>query len=156
MTPKAKGWTEERLSEDPAIELLQHLGYAYVAPEDLDSERHSFKETILTERLSKALRKLNPWLSDSNVSKAIKDVTHVPAASLAEANEKVYVTLTYGTTVAQDRGDGRQSYTVRYFNFENPKQNDLLVTRQYRVLGSKKHIIPDVVVFVNGIPLGVI
>ena len=86
----------------------------------------------------------------------MKTVTHVAAASLAEANEKVYTSLTYGIALEQDRGDGRKSHTVRFFDFDRPDRNEWIVTRQYKVLGSKKHVIPDVVVFVNGFPLAVI
>ena len=156
MTPKTTGWDELHLAENPAVELLESLGYAYVPPEDLDTERTGFKETILSARLAAALKRLNPWLSEANVARAVKAVTQVPAASLAEANEKVYTSLTYGIALEQDRGDGRKSHTVRFLDFDEPERNEWIVTRQYKVLGSKKHIIPDVVVFANGLPLAVI
>ena len=156
MTPKTTGWDELHLAENPAVELLQSLGYTYVPPEDLERERASFKETILAARLAAALKRLNPWLSETNVTKAVKAVTQVTAASLAEANETLYTSLTYGIALEQDRGDGRKSHTVRFLDFDRPDRNEWIVTRQYRVLGSKKHIIPDVVVFVNGLPLAVI
>ena len=156
MTPKTTGWDELHLAENPAVELLQSLGYTYVPPEDLERERASFKETILTARLAAALKRLNPWLSETNVTKAVKAVTQVTAASLAEANETLYTSLTYGIALEQDRGDGRKSHTVRFLDFDRPDRNEWIVTRQYRVLGSKKHVIPDVVVFVNGLPLAVI
>ena len=156
MNSKATGWDELHLAENPAIELLESLGYTHVEPEDLEPERGRFKEAILSAHLAAALKRLNPWLSDTNLSKAVKAVSQVPAASMAEANETVYTSLTYGIALEQDRGDGRKSHTVRFFDFERPEQNDWLVTRQFKVLGSKKHIIPDVVVFVNGLPLAVI
>ena len=156
MSPNTTGWNELHLAENPAVELLKSLDYTYVLPEDLEGERQNFKETILTGRLASALKRLNPWLSETNVAKAVKTVTHVAAASLAEANEKVYTSLTYGIALEQDRGDGRKSHTVRFFDFDRPDRNEWIVTRQYKVLGSKKHIVPDVVVFVNGLPLAVI
>ena len=156
MTPKTAGWDELHLSENPAVELLESLGYTYIPPEDLEPERSSLKEAILTNRLAAALKRLNLWLSDTNVTKAVKAVTQVPAASLAEANETLYTCLTYGIALEQDRGDGRKSHTVRFLDFDNPDNNEWIVTRQYRVLGSKKNIIPDVVAFVNGLPLAVI
>ena len=156
MGPRTTGWDELHLAENPSVELLESLGYTYVPPEDLERERASFKETILTGRLAAAVKRLNRWLSRTNVTKAVKAVTHVPAARLAEANETVYTSLTYGIALEQDRGGGRKSHTVRFFDFENPARNEWVVTRQYKVLGSKKHIIPDVVVFVNGLPLAVI
>ena len=156
MTSRPTGWDELHLAENPAVELLESLGYSYVAPEILEGERTSFKETIVTNRLAAAVKRLNPWLSETNVAAAVKAVTQVPAASLAEANRKVYTSLTYGIALEQDRGDGRKSHTVRFLDFDHPDRNEWIVTRQYRVLGSKKHVIPDVVVFVNGLPLAVI
>ena len=156
MTPKATNWDELHLAENPAVELLQSLGYTYVPSEDLERERASFKEPILTGRLTLALERLNPWLSGPNLTKAVRAVTHVQAASLAEANQTLYTSLTYGIALEQDRGDGRKSHTVRFLDFDNPDRNEWMVTRQYRVLGSKKHVIPDVVAFVNGLPLAVV
>ena len=156
MTPQTYGWDELHLAEDPAVELLKWLDYTYVPPEELEGERTSFKEAILTGRLAAALKRLNPWLSPTNLAKAVKAVTQVPAASLAEANEKLYTSLTYGIALEQDLGGGRKSHTVRFFDFDRPDRNQWMVTRQYKVLGSKKHIIPDVVAFVNGLPLAVI
>ena len=124
--------------------------------EALEGERGSFKETILAGRLAAALKRLNPWLTETNIAKAVKTVTQVPAASLAEANETLYTSLTYGIALEQDRGKGRKSYTVRFLDFDRPERNEWIVTRQYKVLGSKKHIISDVLVFVNGLPLAII
>ena len=156
MTPKPAGWDELHLSENPAVELLESLGYTYVSAEGLERERDTLKDTVLTGRLSSALKRLNFWLSDENVARAVKTITQVPAASLAEANEKLYTSLTYGISLEQDRGDGRKSHTVNFLDFDNPENNDWVVTRQYKVLGTKKHVIPDVVAFVNGLPLAII
>ena len=156
MTPNPTRWNERDLAETPAVELLQSLGYAFVPPEDLERERASPKEAILTGRLAAAIKRLNPWLSDANVARAVKAVTRVPAAGLAEANEALHTSLTYGIALEQDRGDGRKSHTVRFLDFDDPGRNEWIVTRQYRVLGPKKQVVPDVVAFVNGLPLAVI
>ena len=156
MSPKPAGWDELHLSENPAVELLESLGYTYVPPEDLEKERPSLKEAVLTNRLAAALKRLNPWLSETNVAAAVKTVTQVPATSLAEANETLYTSLTYGIALEQDRGDGRKSHSLRFLDFDDPDNNEWICTRQYRVQGSKKHIIPDVVAFVNGLPLAII
>ncbi len=156
MSPPGKSWNEENLSESPAVEQLEALGYTFVSGEDLEAERESLKEVVLTRRLATGLKRLNPWLSEDNVQKAIRAVTHVPSTSLIEASEKLYTILTYGISLEQDRGEGKKGQTVRFLDFERPEKNEFLVTRQYRVKGAKKHIKPDVVIFVNGIPLGVI
>jgi len=149
-------WNELYLAENPAIALLQQLGYAYLDPEDDDSARTSLKETVLTDRLAAVLKKINPRLTPDNISKAVKAVTNLQAASLPEANEHLYTTLTYGISLEQDRGDGKQNYTVRFIDFDQPANNEFLVARQYKVLGTQDHIISDIVVFANGIPLAVI
>ena len=156
MTPKPTGWDELHLAETPAVELLKSLGYTYIPPEALEPERASLKDTVLAGRLAAALKRLNPWLSETNVASAVKAVAQVPAASLAEANRKIYTSLTYGIALEQDRGDGRMSHTVRFLDFDDPDRNEWIVTRQYRVLGSKKQVIADVVAFVNGLPLAII
>ena len=70
--------------------------------------------------MAAALKRLNPWLSETNIVAAIKAVTQVPATSLAEANEKLYTSLTYGIALEQDRGDGRKSHTVRIPRLRQP------------------------------------
>jgi type I restriction enzyme R subunit len=156
VTSAGRDWNEVNLSEDPAVELLRRLGYEYVAPKVLEAERDSLREVILTKRLAAALKRLNPWLSDDNLQKVLRAVTTVQAASLIEASEKLHTVLTYGISVEQDLGDGKKGQTVRLFDFDAPTRNELLVTRQFKVRGAKKHIIVDAVIFVNGVPLVVI
>jgi type I restriction enzyme R subunit len=60
MPPPGKGWNEENLSENPAVEQLEALGYAFVSAEALEAERESLKEVVLTKRLAAALKRLNP------------------------------------------------------------------------------------------------
>jgi len=151
-----RDWDELHLAEDPAVDLLQRLGYTYLPPETLAVERDSLKEPVLVDRLARALLTLNPWLSPENVQKAIRAITHVQAASLTEASERVYTALTYGIALEQDLGDGKKGQTVRFIDFDDPPRNELLLTRQYEVQGSKKKIIADLVLFVNGLPLAVI
>ncbi len=149
-------WNELGLSEDPAIAQLERLGWRYVAPEALDPERESMKQVVLLKRLSSALRRLNPWLSEDNLYRATRAVLAVPSTSLIEASEKLHTTLTYGIALEQDLGAGKKSQTVRFFDFEEAAQNEFLVTRQFRVQGSKKNIRPDITLFVNGIPVALI
>lgn len=153
MSPPGHSWNEEHLSELPAVKHLERLGYTFVAPEILDLERESPKDPVAAQRLAAALRKLNPWLSDDNVRKAVRAVTGVQAATLLEASEALYTTLTYGISLEQDLGDGKRNHPVRFFDFDDPANNDLVVTRQYRVQGAKKTIRPDVMLLVNGVPL---
>lgn len=153
---QGRGWNEENLSENPAVAHLERLGWRYVAADVLDAERESLKQVVVVPRLVAALRRLNPWLSDDNVQKAVRAVTSTPATSLIEANEKLYTTLTYGIALEQDLGDGKRNHPVRFLDFDDASQNDFVVTRQFRVRGTKKNIRTDVMLLVNGIPMGLI
>jgi type I restriction enzyme R subunit len=150
---QGRGWNEENLSENPAVAHLERLGWRYVAADVLDAERESLKQVVVVPRLVAALRRLNPWLSDDNVQKAVRAVTSTPATSLIEANEKLYTTLTYGIALEQDLGDGKRNHPVRFIDFDDASQNDFVVTRQFRVHGTKRNIRTDVMLLVNGIPM---
>lgn len=148
-------------SEDPAALQLQRLGWTFVPSETLDIERSSLREVILRPRLESALLRLNPWLSRENVARAVRQFTPVSATSLMEANEQLHILLTYGAHVVQDTGDGlgMKSRTVRVLDFESPTglANEFIFTRQFSVQNVKNStIIPDIVLFVNGIPLAVV
>jgi type I restriction enzyme R subunit len=78
------------------------------------------------------------------------------AASLLEASEKLHTALTHGISLDQDLGLGKKGQTVQFIDFDHPEHNEFLVTRQFRVVGVKKEIRADIVVFVNGIPLAII
>ena len=66
MTPPGGAWNEAGQSEDPAVALLEQLGYAYASPEALEAERETPRDVVLVGRLESALKKLNPWISDDN------------------------------------------------------------------------------------------
>jgi type I restriction enzyme R subunit len=106
VTPPGKGWNEENLSENPAVEHLGRLGWTFARPENLDAERESLKQVVFIRRLSSARRKLNPWLSEDALHRAVRAVTGLQSTSLIEASEKLYTTLTYGIALEQDLGDG--------------------------------------------------
>lgn len=155
-------WNELHLSEEPAVELLQSIGYEFIPSKQLDKERESQKEVILTGRLEKAIKKLNPWISDENLKKAVREITNIQAVSLMEANEKVHTALVHTISLEQDLGQGKKGQSVHFIDFENPGNNEFVVTRQFRVHGrglmhhAPTKICPDIVVFVNGIPLAII
>lgn len=151
-------WNEIHLSEDPAVELLQALGYTFVPSKQLDTEREGPKHVVLIPRLEKKLREFNTWLSETNLKRAVRSVNTVPAVSLMEANERVHTSLVHGISLEQDLDDGQgtRSRDVYFIDFDHPERNEFLVTRQYKVSGAKENIKCDVIVFVNGIPLAVI
>ena len=149
-------WDELHLVEEPAIEVLKGLGYAFVPPEELDKEREGIKDVILVPRLEKALRKINPWISEENVKRTVRALGHVQATSLMEANEQVHTALVHTISLEQDIGKGKKGQPVHFIDFENIGNNEFVITRQFKVAGQKGSIQADIVVFVNGIPLAVI
>lgn len=149
-------WTEESEVELPAIKRLKWLGYTYVEPEVLMEERESLKEVILVKRLREAIKRINPWIDDVNLDKAVRRLTHVSAVGLMEGNRDVYEMLTSHISLEQDLGTGKKGQTVKFIDYENIDNNEFIVTRQYKVQGVKETIIPDIVVFINGLPIGVI
>lgn len=131
-------WNELHLSEDPAVELLQSIGYAFVPADELDRERGSQKEVILVGRLERAVRKLNPWISDENLKKAVREITTVQAVNLIEANEKIHTALVHTVSLEQDLGQGKKGQSVHFIDFEHPENNEFIVTRSsgFRGIGS--------------------
>lgn len=149
-------WNEINLSENPAIELLKAMGYTYAEPGELEKERESLKDPVLTGRLEKKIKQINPWLSEDGIQRALRAITNVSAASLLEANENMHTMLVHGFSVEQDEGAGKKGRNVKFIDFDNLEANEFLVTRQFKIIGSKTPIIPDIALFVNGIPVAVI
>ncbi|KAA8984359.1 type I restriction endonuclease subunit R [Halospina sp. K52047b] len=147
--------------EKPAIGQLQKLGWRYVpgvelSPEGGTGERGFYRDVVLAGSLESALRRLNPWLSDENLRKVMREFTHPNHAGLMEYNHSLYSLLVNYLSVDQDLGKGRKGQTVRVIDFETPENNDFVCTSQFKVAGPVQNIIPDIVCFVNGLPLAVL
>lgn len=146
--------------ELPALEQLQSLGWTYVKGEDLSTdkqyERSSFKEVILENRLSDSIKHINPWISDQNLHKIVKDLTKTQYTNLIEANQSIWTIINECVSVMQDLGKGNKGQTVRIIDFKNPENNEFLCTNQFKVSGINQNIKPDIILFVNGLPLAVI
>ena len=152
---------EHTTVEQPAIDQLVELGYVWIegsacAPGAPAGERQSLRDVVLEPRLAAAIRRLNPWLSDDNLAKVVRDLTVVQAASLIEANQFLHEALVRYLSYDQDLGKGRKGQTVKVIDFDNPDNNEFLVVSQFRVQGPTEIIIPDLTIFVNGLPLAVI
>ncbi len=155
---------EETLVEIPAIEFLRNLpdGYTFIHGSELvpeKGERESYSSVILSTRLRKCLKRLNPWMSDTTVNKAalhLEKADHL-GTDLLSINEAVYDAIVNLSTSLEETVDGRKEFqTVRYIDFQNPSNNEFLVTRQFKVQGPNETIIPDIIVLINGIPVVVL
>jgi len=155
---------EYDLVEKPFCEQLRGMGWQWIEG-DVDvpelTERESFREVVLKGRLEAALRRLNlrdgrPWLDEARVAHAIRDLEKAAGHRLMEVNQSATSLLLKGTVAEglPDWDHGRPQ-PVRYIDFENPANNDFLVVNQFKVelTSGRGHIIPDAVLFVNGIPL---
>ena len=146
--------------ELPALNQLQSLGWIYVEGSALSSEeseeRKSFKDVVLEKRLSRSIKQINPWINDENLRKVVRDLTRTHFTNLIEANQSNWQELTQYISVFQDLGQGNKGQTVKIIDFDHPENNEFLCTNQFKVSGIKQNIIPDIVLFVNGLPLAVI
>jgi type I restriction enzyme R subunit len=155
---------EETLVEIPAIKFLQNLpdGYTFIHGSDLTpekGERESLTSVILGKRLRQSLKRLNPWMSDTTVNKAALYLEKAEqlGTDLISINEKVYEAIVDLSTSLEETVNGQRSFhTVRYIDFQNPANNEFLVTRQLKIQGANESIIPDIVIFINGIPVVVL
>ena len=117
--------------------------------------RESFREVILEDVLKESIKRINPWIEDDQISEVIRRITTPSANSLLEANREIHDLLLENTSVAENRKTGEKSPTVRFIDFRNPANNSFIAISQFKVNipGTEKHIIPDIVLFVNGLPL---
>ena len=143
-------------SELPAIELFQRLGYEYYDA-SVSDERSEITEVILENRLLAAIKRINPWINDDNLSKAYNQISSVNGASLMEINQKIWELIKGGDfTLKQAIGGVENFHSVHYIDYTNPENNDFLVVNQMKYHGRFQNSIPDLVVYINGLPIGVI
>lgn len=156
-------WDEFNQSENPAIELLKEMKYQYIEGEkltQLSGERESLRSVILLEKVIKKIKEFNPWISVENIKQVTRILTIPTNPDLIESNEMIWTYLTKPATlcVEQDIGDGRgrRNQSVLLIDWEDVDKNEFLVTNQFKINSPKGNIKPDLVIFVNGIPLVVI
>lgn len=151
----------ESVVEEAALSWLEELGYSIlygpeIAPGELYAERESYGEAILVRRLRDAATLLNPYIPDSAIEDAVKRVTLTYHPSLELNNREFHRMLTDGVPVEYQE-DGRVVHdNVGLVDFEHPENNDFLAVNQFTVVEGQHTRRPDIVIFVNGIPIGVI
>ncbi len=147
--------------EQAAIEYFDDLGFDYlhgsvIAPDGSGPERSSYSDTFLAGRLRAALARINPHLEADTIDEVTKSVLRPGSPSLDENNVAFQRQLARGVEV-QVRKDGRiRGDQAWLFDFKNPDNNDWLVVNQFTVVNGKYNRRPDLVVFVNGMPVAVI
>lgn len=151
----------ESAIETFAIELLEQLGYQYlygpdIAPDSETPERERFEDVLLLERLRAAVGRINPGLPADVREEAIKRIQRLNSPELIANNEAFHRLLTEGIKVNyQDRGQQRGEL-VRLVDFADPDNNEFVVANQFTVIENHRNKRPDLVLFVNGLPLVVL
>ena len=158
---------EDATSKLPALHLLQNLGWQYLTPDEALELRGGRLSNVLLEGV------LVPWLrehnrvrfkgrevpfTEGNILSAVQALKEVPFDGLVRTNEKIYELLTLGKSLQQSVDGDVKSFTLHYIDWEHPENNVFHVTEEFAVerTGSHQTRRPDIVLFVNGIPLCVI
>lgn len=165
-TPSFK---EDHISQIPALQMLINMGYSYLSPEEaLQARGNKTSNVILEDILRRQLKEINSiqvsssktsLFSEANIENGIRALKEVPMVDgFISASEKVYNMLTLGKALEQSVDGDKKSFTLQYIDWRNLNKNVFHVTEEFSVMrsGSKEHYRPDLVLFVNGIPLCVI
>ena len=158
---------EDIVSHLPALHLLQHLGFQYLTPtEALASRGGKRGRVVLDTILLEQLRKLNQItfkgeqhdFTEANLRAAVDALIDIPFDGIVKTNEQIFDLLTLGKSLEQTIEGDRKSYSLRYIDWDNPLNNVFHVADEFEVERTASHETrrPDIVLFVNGIPLAVI
>lgn len=146
--------------EEIALGYLQSLGYGYVLGTDIspdgDHPERTYNEVVLTTRLRDAIDKLNPSLTQDAKEDALKKVLRTDSPNLLINNETFHKYLIDGVDVEIRTDSGIRGEKVYIVDFENPENNEFLAINQFTVIEGNQNKRPDIILFVNGLPLVVI
>ncbi len=137
-------------SELPAIELFKKLKYNYF---DAKGEMY---EVVLEDRLTSSLKRINPWLSENNLQKVSRKILAVSGSSLMEINSEIHKLITKADALSLKPTPEEHPRAVKFIDYDNLDNNEFLVVNQMKFKGERANSIPDLVVFINGLPLAVI
>jgi type I restriction enzyme R subunit len=158
---------EDPISQIPALEVLQNLGWKYLTPKEAFELRGGRLSRVILDGI------LLPWLrednkvrfrgqeypfSEGNILSAVQTLVDMPYDGLVRTNEKIYDLLILGKSLQQSVNGDIKSFTLHYIDWEHPEKNVYHVTEEFSVerTGSHETRRPDIILFVNGIPLGAI
>jgi type I restriction enzyme R subunit len=156
----AHGVTES-VVEDLALEVLASLGWTpangpTLSPGGDAPERESYEHVVFEARLRAAVTRLNPKVSPAGIDEALRRVLYLDVPGLLPANRTFHKLLVDGVEVEVQIDGLTRGEIVRLVDFDEPKNNDWLAVNQLTVVDGQHNRRPDVVLFVNGLPLGVI
>lgn len=152
--------TEQQL-EDAAIGWFGELGWQYangldIAPDGGQPARSDYRQVVPREHLLPALTRINPQIPAAALEQAAHDLLTVSEPLLISRNRRAHRLLLAGASVEFAQGEGKKTDLVQFIDFANPRNNDFLLVSQFTVSGTRQPRRPDLVAFVNGLPLAVI
>lgn len=154
---------EKQNVEEPFLHQLERLGWQVIRSERDDPPevtlRTDFNSVIIEKEFLESIRQLNPWLEDDQIHDIFnRVVSFPPGINLIDANQQFLDSLLEQVSVSENRQTSQLNPNVKLIDFDNPQNNRFLAASQFKIAipGSIKHIIPDIVLFVNGMPLGVV
>lgn len=143
---------DENFYEQTLIQLFQEMGYQYECGYDVERD---FREPYYAQDVRKALRKLNPTMSQEVLEEAFRKITHVNEGILEQRNEQMMDYLQSGVEVKYTEDGRNRTALVKLIDFADAEKNDFKICNQWRVVEHER-IRCDIVAFVNGLPLVVI
>lgn len=165
-TPSFK---EDHISQIPALQMLIKLGYQYLSPDEAVHSRNGKTTTVILEDiLRKQLKEINSIrvsanktsiFTDENIERGILALKDLPMnEGYINASEAAFNLLTLGKALEQSIDGDKKSFTLQYIDWKNPENNVFHVTEEFSVMRSniKEHYRPDLVLFINGIPVCII
>ncbi len=151
--------TEEHVEEN-VLSILKNLDYNIIRgsneeylPGGSSALRSDYKEVVLVDKLRYALRKINPSVSEETREQAIKQILRTESQKLIVNNESFHKMLVDGVSIPISKGGEERSTIVKLFDFENPENNEFTAINQFTVEENHVERRPDVILFINGLPL---
>ncbi len=165
---RAEAYDEMNISQIPALEVLNKIGYTIISPEKAEQMRGNLYNVVLKDILYERLTAINSFdfkgctykFSEKNIQQAILDIEEALTDGLIKTNEKIYDSLILGRSYPESLSemDGTKSFNLNYIDWENPENNVFHVVEEFSVEreDGQGTVRPDIVTFINGIPFGVI
>ena len=147
--------------ENAALEILQEMGYEVVyapeiAPDGSNPQRVSWETVFLLDKLEAALKKLNPDVPDDAIQEAIKKITKTTSHKTIVNNEKFHEFVINGVEVEHREKERIKNSHLKIFDREKPERNTFQALNQFTIIENKHNRRPDILIFINGLPVGLI
>ena len=149
--------TEDQLEQE-ALDWLKDVGYSVlhgpaIAPDSDNPERKDFREVLLIDRLRRAIARLNPHIPVSAQEDALKEVQDLGIPAQLAANKRFHQLLVTGVPVQYQKDGETRGDFVRLIGWDDPNQNEWVAVNQFAIKGPNHSRRPDILLFVNGLPI---